>query len=78
MDYEQWIMALNRISITMFKESEALQKLYDYIGINDQVAFKNKLKLLRIPFSFKQAKKPSFPPSNYQFKFFAHGGKLAD
>lgn len=34
--------------------------------------------MLHIPFSYKQVKRTNTPASNYKFRFFAHGGKLAE
>ena len=35
MDYEQFQTALSRIAATMFPDSEALTKLYEYLDIKD-------------------------------------------
>ena len=78
MSYEQFQTALQRIAGSIFKDSDALTKMYEHLGIKDEASFRNKLKLLRIPFSYKQVKKSNTPISNYKFKFFAHGGKLAE
>jgi hypothetical protein len=35
MNYEQFQTALQRIASTMFTDSEALTKMYEYLGIKD-------------------------------------------
>lgn len=52
--------------------------MYEHLGMLDETSFRKKLKMLRIPFSYKQTKKIEQPLSNYKFEFFAHGGKLEE
>jgi hypothetical protein len=57
MDYEQFQTALHRIAAIMFTGSDVMTLMYNYLSIKDEASFRNKLKLLRIPFSYKQTKK---------------------
>lgn len=64
--------------MSVYKDSDALEKLYQHIGVGNETEFRRKLKMLRIPFSYKESKKEKLPPSKYKFRFFAHGGRLAE
>lgn len=77
MTFQQFTEALQKIAERMFPSNEAsLSQLHNYMGVNDEANFREQVRRLKIPYVFKEGKKPS-KPLGYKIHKVSHQ-KLAE
>lgn len=66
---------MEKIGDKMFKGDGSKEKIYQYLGVDDETAFKNKARQLKIPYLLKDNTMKS-RPAGYKLNFLIHAGKL--